>query len=68
MAQVLGILNVCLLGLPSNEGLHTFLRGVASSVIYYDPYIMSRSTLDSICLVAIFFISARLGMLTGLRA
>ena len=34
-----GILNVCLLATPPNDGLRTFLRGVASSVIYYDPFI-----------------------------
>ena len=38
-AQVLGMLNVCLLAILPNEGLGTFLRGVASSVIYYDLFI-----------------------------
>ena len=32
-APVLGILNVCLLAILPNEGLRTFLRGVASSVM-----------------------------------
>ena len=38
-AQVLGILNVRLLAISHNEDLRPFLRGVASSVIYYDLFI-----------------------------